>query len=53
MAVPAQVWEVGAQLVGLALSVGTLRSIEASHMPGTPCCPTPLLRSPTCVLWSA
>ena len=31
---PLQVWEVAAQLMGLAISVGVLRSIEASHTPG-------------------
>ena len=29
-----QVWEVSAQMLGLALSVGALRSIEAAHLPG-------------------
>ena len=29
-----QVWEVTAQMIGLALSVGALRSIESAHLPG-------------------
>ena len=33
-----QVWEVTAQLIGLALSVGVLRSIETARLPGMlPC----------------
>ena len=28
-----QVWEVGARLLGLVLSIGLLRSIEAAHIP--------------------